>query len=435
MDDKLGFDFQRASQKTMRIILALVVPVLIVLLVIFSINSLTPPESIRLAAGSKGGGYWQVGLRYQSKLARDDIRVELVETAGSIENIQRLVDGDVDVAFVQGGLDLPSDHNLQSLGAIFPEPLVIFRHVSADVSRYPGEWKGLKLAAGEVGSGTRAAAIALVEAAGMQNSGIELVEKGGTESIAALRAREADAALFVSPLDAPYLKEALLDPQLELVQLALVDAISFNFNSAHSAVVPAGAATLDPPIPAEDVKILTLTASMIAQSALNTAVIERFEHTANKLHADRTVLQEAKEYPNTNSPPAPMNDVAWHMITSGTNVLHDFFPFWIAAQFGRVLLLLLPLLFLAPLLRAIPSGYVWFQNRRVWRHYQRISSLEVEMQNASGIDEIDVIAKKLDEVSEALASLKLPLAYRQKAYDARLHIDLIRTEIERRRTV
>lgn len=418
----------------MRIILALFVPVLIVLLVVLSVKSLMPPESIRMAAGSQGGGYWQVGLRYQSKLARDNIRVELVETAGSIENIQRLVDGDVDVAFVQGGLDLPPDHDLQSLGAIFPEPLVIFRHVLADVSRYPGEWKGLRLAAGKVGSGTRAAAIALVEAAGMQNSGIELVEKGGSDSIEALRAREADAALFVSPLDAPYLKEALLDPELELVQLALVDAISFNFNSAHSAVVPAGAAALDPPIPAQDVKILTLTASMIAPGDLHPAVIDRLVHTANKLHADRTVLQDAKEYPNTNSPPAPMNDVAWHMITSGTNVLHDFFPFWIAAQFGRVLLFLLPLLFLAPLLRAVPSAYVWFQNRRVWRHYQKISALEVEMHNASDIDEVEVIAKKLDEVAETLASLKLPLAYRQKAYDARLHIDLIRTEIERRRT-
>ena len=123
------------------------------------------------------------------------------------------------------------------------------------------------------------------------------------------------------------------------------------------------------------------------------------------------------------------------MINSGPNILHDVFPFWVAAQFGRVLLFLLPLLFLAPLLRAVPALYVWYQNRRVWRHYQLIAVLEAEIEAAESAGEIEAVAKKLDEVSTTLANLNVPLAYRQKAYDARLHIDLIAQEIERRRAV
>ena len=418
----------------MRIFLVLFAPVLVVLLVIVLISSLTPPESIRLATGSMDGGYWQIGLKYKSKLARDGITVEMVETAGSVENIQLLMDGEVDVALVQGGLALPKGHGLESLGAVFPEPMLIFRHISAQVGSYPGEWKGLRVAAGKEGSGARAAAMALIEAAGLQDAGIILLEVGGSDAIAALRSGEADAALFVSPLDAPYLRDAITDRQLELVDMALVDALSFKFSSAHSAVVPAGSTTLAPPRPTHDVKILTLTASLIATSDLHPAVIDRLVHTANKLHRDRTILQEPLEYPNTNSPPAPINDVAWHMITSGPSVLHDIFPYWIAAQFGRVLLFLIPLFFLAPLLRLIPSSYVWFQNRRVWRHYQRITTLEQEVRNAANLQEIESVAKELDEVTATLASLKVPLAYRQKAYDARMHIDLIRQEIERRRS-
>lgn len=417
----------------MRIFLALLLPIIAIGLVVFLIRGLTPPESIRLATGTKDGGYWQIGEQYKSKLARDGITLELVETAGSVENIELLVNGDVDVAFVQGGLSIPRGHDLESLGALFPEPLVVFKHNSADVSPYPGQWSGIRLAAGTVGSGTRAATLALIDAAGLEDSGIELIEAGGSDAIAALHSGAADALLFVTPLDAPYLREAILDPDLVLVQMALVDALSFNFADAHSAMVPAGAITLEPPRPPQDVKILTLTASMIAPSNLHPAVIDRLVHTANKIHGDRTILQEPKEFPNTNSPPAPINNVAWHMITSGPSVLHDFLPFWIAAQFGQVLLLLLPLLFLAPLLRFIPAGYVWFQNRRVWRHYQRITALETEFENAQSLDEIDAVVRQLDEVTATLSNLKLPLAYRQKAYDARLHIDLIRQEIKNRR--
>ncbi len=172
---------------------------------------------------------------------------------------------------------------------------------------------------------------------------------------------------------------------------------------------------------------------MIATDKLHPAVVDRLVHSANKIHGDRTVLQAAKEFPNTNSPPAPINDVAWHMINSGPNILHDIFPFWVAAQFGRVLLFLLPLFFLAPLLRFVPALYVWFQNRRVWRHYQHIASLEAEIEGAATAEDIEAVAKKLDDISTTLANLNLPLAYRQKAYDARMHIELIAQEIERRR--
>lgn len=123
----------------MRLFFTLLVPVFVVILVFFLIGGLAPPESIRLATGPKDGGYWKIGSQYRSKLAQDDIAVELVETAGSVENIQRLMDGDVDVAFVQGGIALPRGHTLESLGAVFPEPFVIFRHVSSQVGRYPGD--------------------------------------------------------------------------------------------------------------------------------------------------------------------------------------------------------------------------------------------------------------------------------------------------------
>lgn len=416
----------------MRVAFVLLVPIVLVALVAFSIYGLTPPTSIRLATGAVGGGYWQLGEIYKTELARDGIAVELVETKGSIENIQRLVSGDTDVAFVQGGLNELKGKQLESLGAIFPEPVVIFRHTSVQLSSNPGEWRGVRLAAGLVGSGTRAAASALIKAAGLQDAGISLVAAGGSDAIAELHAGAADALLFVSPLDAPYLMDAIFDPDLIFVPMGLIDALALSFPGSRAVTIPAGSITLDPPRPPQEVDILTLTASMIGAFDLHPAVADRLVHASFTIHGNRNVLQEFREYPNTNSPPVPINEVAWHLINSGPSFLHEFLPYWVAAQFGRVVLLVLPLLFLAPLLRIIPAAYVWYQKRRVWRYYQQITALETELDHAFTRDEVETLSKKFEDIDLSLSKLKLPLAYRQDAYDARLHIDLIRQEVARR---
>ena len=84
----------------MRVFLFSLVPFLLIGLVAFLIFGLRPPDSIRLAAGIDGGGYWQIGQLYKTRLARDGIRVELIETEGSVENIELLAAGKVDAAFV-----------------------------------------------------------------------------------------------------------------------------------------------------------------------------------------------------------------------------------------------------------------------------------------------------------------------------------------------
>jgi TRAP-type uncharacterized transport system substrate-binding protein len=62
-----------------------------------------PPRRIVLATGQPGGAYDAFGHEYQRRLAREGLRVELRPTAGSVENLDRLLRGQVDVAFVQGG--------------------------------------------------------------------------------------------------------------------------------------------------------------------------------------------------------------------------------------------------------------------------------------------------------------------------------------------
>jgi hypothetical protein len=61
-----------------------------------------PPKQIRIATGSANGGYDRGGQALRDALARDGIEVLLRQSAGSLENLELLQAGEVDVAFVQG---------------------------------------------------------------------------------------------------------------------------------------------------------------------------------------------------------------------------------------------------------------------------------------------------------------------------------------------
>src|SRR5438552_13095944 len=85
----------------------------------------SPPRKIVFATGQEGGGYDTFGQQYQTHLAKMGLQVELVNTNGSIDNLHRLVDGEVDVAFVQAGtyhLVADPEQKLRGLVAVYLEP-------------------------------------------------------------------------------------------------------------------------------------------------------------------------------------------------------------------------------------------------------------------------------------------------------------------------
>jgi TRAP-type uncharacterized transport system substrate-binding protein len=88
-----------------RLALVAVAAVLTVAVVALSLHYVDPfpPRRIVLATGQAGGTYEALGREYQRRLGREGLRVELRSSAGSIENLQRLLGGQADVAFVQGG--------------------------------------------------------------------------------------------------------------------------------------------------------------------------------------------------------------------------------------------------------------------------------------------------------------------------------------------
>ncbi|MEL7049143.1 MAG: TAXI family TRAP transporter solute-binding subunit, partial [Pseudomonadota bacterium] len=175
-----------------------------------------PPSVVRISTGSSGGGYYSFARRYEEILGQSGIRLEVLTSAGSVENLKRLEDpdGDIDLAMMQGGVLTSAKSKSEaeagpdqepavvSLGRIFPEPLWIFYPEPQTLTTL-GELKGRRLAIGPEGSGTRILAEALLQPNGITAANTEMIPLGGTDAGEALKAGEVDAILLTLSPKAP----------------------------------------------------------------------------------------------------------------------------------------------------------------------------------------------------------------------------------------
>ena len=108
-----------------------------------------PPKVVRIATGANNGAYYTFAHEYARLLASDGISLEVVPTAGSVENLELLKSGEVSLALVQGGSATKDDkERLQSLGSLFLEPVWIFVRKQSAVKRFL-ELKGNRVSIGD----------------------------------------------------------------------------------------------------------------------------------------------------------------------------------------------------------------------------------------------------------------------------------------------
>src|ERR1022692_3610702 len=111
-----------------------------------------PPGTITITSGPEGSIFHTNAFRYARILARYGVKLNVLTSQGSLENLDRLCDPSVrvDVGFVQGGMTNGASGKLVSLGSISHQPLLVF-YRGAPVELLSG-LTGKRIAIGPVGS-------------------------------------------------------------------------------------------------------------------------------------------------------------------------------------------------------------------------------------------------------------------------------------------
>lgn len=395
---------------------------------------LLPPKTLSLAAGARGGAYALMAERYRDILARDGIAVEILYTNGSVDNAELLRTGAVDAAFLQAGIGLPAG-TAEAIGGVFYEPMIFLARKDHQLPPNPALWQGLQIARGTSGSGTAAAFADFRTAVGLTDEANRELDLGMAQSIFALKAGGIDLAFLVSSTEAPYLAQAFDSEEITILPLAHTQAIARQLDYADIVDIPVGAISLNPLKPTETQHMLALKAQLAIVPKLHPALVNRLTMAAKELHAGRDIFSDRGAFPSAEGIGMPQNSMARQLIEVGPSSWHSLLPYWMAAQVNRLLLLLLPiLLVLLPLLRIVPAIYSYFRGWQVWKHYGQIREIEAKVSDSANAKELKRLAKALEGVDQKITQLRLPPAYRQTAYHARMHIDLVRKRIEQLRS-
>jgi uncharacterized protein len=419
----------------MRDFLKIYAPVMLLILAGFGLAyrfvDPAPPRTIRMAAGAEQGAYMESAKRYREILARDGIRLEVVATNGSIQNLHLLQagTGGVDVGFVQGGTASEDAPGLMSLASVFFEPLWVFVRADA-LPRYLTDLKGRRLAVGVEGSGTRALARQLLAASGM-TEGVTLLSMGGDEAVQALLIGAVDVAFFVTARPLPQLAPLFRARGIRLMSFTQAHAFSQQFRFLSKIILPEGRLDLAADIPLKDTVLLAPAAALVARDTLHPAIIDRLIRAAEAVHGRSQLFSEPDQFPSSQFIDIPISPDAARDLRSGPTFLRRHLPFWAAAMAERFLVMLVPVLtLLLPLLRFAPPVYRWQVRRRILRRYRRLREIEARVFTAGGVAERASLLAQLQALEDEVGRLHVPLAFVDGLYILRTHIRFIRRIIE-----
>jgi NMT1 family protein len=394
-----------------------------------------PPSQIVITSGPEGSSFHATADRYAKILARNGVTLKILPSEGSLENLKRLADPstEVDIGFVQGGLSSMVDNadHLISLGSVFYETLAIFYRSPAPLERL-SEFKGKRLAIGPEGSGTRALALTLLKANGIEPHGsTTLLDLGGQAATQAVIKRQADAAFLMGDSATGANRRELLHARgVRIFDFVQGDAYVRRFRYLSKIELPPGAFDLGMNVPAERLTIVAPTVELIARANLHPALSDLLIEAAREVHGRASLLQTAGEFPAPFEHEYRLSDDAARYYKSGKGFLYRYLPFWLANLLNRTVVVLIPvILLLIPGIRIVPSLYSWRIKARIFRHYGELMTLEREALAPSTPERKTELLKRLDDFEKAVIATNMPGSYADQLYVLREHINLVRDRL------
>ncbi len=209
-----------------------------------------------LLTGTPGGAYYELGARLAKRIKADGGRLVVVATAGSVENINRLVANRSrcmeQFAFIQDGTPAPSTSGLELLGRL-PEPelLLLLVRRGRTVSGFAG-LRGASIGIGPEGSGTAYLMRQLLDGPDLSGLDIHFSYHELDEQARLVSEGSLDFAAFVMRENAEFLRSIIRKYDLDIANLPDMQGLVGRYPWLSLGRVAAGRYDLVRPNPATD---------------------------------------------------------------------------------------------------------------------------------------------------------------------------------------
>jgi TRAP transporter TAXI family solute receptor len=389
-----------------------------------------PPDRIVFAAGAPGGSYLGFAGAYAEVLAKDRVRLDIVETAGALDNLHRLSDrsNPVEVALIQGGVGSEEGSpGLVALASVFYEPVWLVLRTDIAVDRLY-DLRARRIAIGRDGSGTQILVRQVLRANGLDVArDVDARTIGTDDSFVALRDGSVDAAFFVAARAPAALVDLLAEGKHRLYSFERHAAYRHNFPFLSSITLPAGALDLARDVPGDDTILLAPVAQIVAREEIHPALVQLLVKAAKEVHGPRQIFAPAGTFPTTRYADFPLHEDSERLIERGPNFLARYLPFWGAVLVERSLVMLIPFVTLMiPLARIAPPAYRWQVRAKIFAKYKTLRRIEAELRAATTPLQRAALLSELDVLQARAGALKVPSGYADMLFNLRLHIRFVR---------
>ncbi|MBL4886386.1 MAG: ABC transporter substrate-binding protein [Planctomycetaceae bacterium] len=411
-----------------------------------------PPAKLTIAAGPRGGAYYEQASKFREYFAENGIELEIRETAGSIENYELLLaDNDIHVAIVQGGTRPKglTKNSLESLASLYLEPLWVFTKAESNYSQFR-DLAGQSIAIGYPESGTEAIMKVLLKANGFidqtpvdaeepqpeeeaaDHSPARFVLQGGDEAATLLKAGKVDAACFVMHPNNKLVRELMTDPKITLLAFDRQQAYRQLFPYLSDVILAEGVLDLENNIPPQEIPLIAPAANLVAAAKLHDAFVPLFIEAASTNFERENLLISDDKFPSLSFSEFQPHVATLSFFKSGPSLLYRYLPFWIASLLDRMKIMIIPLLTLTiPLVKIAPPVYRWRIRSRIYRWYDLLHQMDQRLEQADK-EMIDKKLNALQTMESELETIKVPLSFMEEFYNLQVHLELVKKKIQRR---
>lgn len=402
-----------------------------------------PPRSLRLATGQENSAYETFGKQYAAVLARDEIKVTLAPTLGSRDNLQRLLAGEADVAFVQSGSTDGDTMNadaegsaerrdLVSLGSLFTEPVWLFLRAEANITKLT-DLRGKRINLGPEGTGVPRLLRQVLDANGIAPRDLRIGDLADTPATVELLAGRIDGLVFSSAPEAPLIQMLLQTPGIKLFDFAQAEAYTRRLPFLTHVVLPRGIVDLGRNIPAQDYHLIAPTATLVAREEIHPALVGLLVKAATEIHGGAGWFQQQGQFPSPKYTEIPVAAEAARYYRDGPPFMQRYLSFWLANLAERLWVVVVALTaLLIPLSKIVPPIYVWRVRSRVYRWYGELRAIEQAFEDSGAAPDDKVrndLQRRLDSLEDRVNHISVPLAYADELYRLRSHIHLVRERV------
>jgi uncharacterized protein len=392
----------------------------------------TPPSTITIAAGIKGGAFSEIAEHYRQRLARQHVTLS-IRTAGNsgMGEIKLLEDpkSGVDAAFLFGGVsDGKQSPNLLSLGRISYAPIWIIYRGTETLDRL-SQLKGKRV---NSNPGIPGLIERLLAAHSVTSANTTITQKLGSVAIKALKDGEADVAILPpQQFQSPILRPVWNDPELRLMNVSQAETLARLFPNLNHLVLPQGAVNLDKNIPATDVNLIGTTNVVVVRNDLHPELVYLLAQAMKEEHADSGIFNRAGEFPTQTDPEYPMAEEALDFYKNGPPLLQRYLPFWMINYAKRIAAIVVTIVAIViPLFTYTPRLYAWLLSLRLARLYRRLRLVNAHLREELTAGQVMALQADLENIDRA-ANI-LPMRHSDLFFPLLMHIRFTRAELASR---